>query len=151
MFACSGRPLHIRHHWFVESSFHGAKTSSVLNLTGGYESHLCCGLRRKLQATVIRYMISLLLLCGSLDDHQDLRSPYATSANRNVSAHIARTGDAVGDEGRQNDVTSTGEPIAKGGMNMHVPKARNQESAGCIDHPRVLRYLNSSEPVTEVT
>jgi hypothetical protein len=67
-------------------------------------------------------MISLLLLCGSLDDHQDLRSPYATSANRNVSAHIARTGDAVGDEGRQNDVTSTGEPIAKGGMNMHCPK-----------------------------
>ena len=71
---------------------------------------------------------------------RDLFAPR--EKNRNISAHIAHAGDPVGDVKRQDDVASTGKPIAKSGVDMHVPEPWNEILTSAIDHTRVLGRLN---------
>jgi len=59
--------------------------------------------------------------------------------NRDVSAHVAHAGNAVGDEEGQDDVASAGEPVAEGGVHVHVPQAGDKELTAAVDDARVLR------------
>jgi hypothetical protein len=68
-------------------------------------------------------------------DHTAFLDPSAPQAQRFPgAAHVANSGDAVGDEQRQK--------ILAGDVRVHIPQTRNQEFARSLDHLSVLRNLD---------
>ena len=56
-----------------------------------------------------------------------------------ITAHVANPGYSVGDEQRQNDFFATRQPVAKIGVNVHIPKARDEKLSPPIDDLRTFQ------------
>ena len=54
-----------------------------------------------------------------------------------IAAHVAHTCDSVGDKQRQNDFLASWNPIAKVGVNVHVPQAGDEKLAAPIHDLRI--------------